>query len=130
MMGVVYFGRYLRFMEAAEAEFFRALGFTYDALANEHGVWFARAHLACDYRAPARLDDEIVCRAELTKLGGASLTLRLSGRPRRRDAAGRRHAGAGRASTAPRCAPRISRPRCGSGSRPVARSRKTLIRRL
>ncbi len=74
VMGVVYFGRYLRFMEAAEAEFFRALGFTYDALANEHGVWFARAHLACDYRAPARLDDEVVCRAELTKLGGASLT--------------------------------------------------------
>ena len=74
LMGVVYFGRYLRFMEAAEAEFFRALGFTYDALASEHGVWFARAHLACDYRAPARLDDEIVCRAELTKLGGASLT--------------------------------------------------------
>ena len=73
VMGVVYFGRYLRFMEAAEAEFFRALGFTYDALANEHGVWLARAHLACDYRAPARLDDEVVCRAELTKLGGASL---------------------------------------------------------
>ncbi len=74
MMGVVYFGRYLRFMEAAEAEFFRALGFTYEALANEHGVWFARVQLRCDYRAPARLDDEVVCRAELTKVGGASLT--------------------------------------------------------
>ncbi len=73
MMGVVYFGNYLRFMEAAEAEFFRALGFTYDALAAEHGVWFARVQLTCDYRAPARLDDELVCRAELTKLGGASL---------------------------------------------------------
>lgn len=73
-MGVVYYGNYLRFMEAAEAEFFRAYGFTYDALAGEHGIWLARIHLACDYRAPARLDDELVCRAELTKIGASSLT--------------------------------------------------------
>ena len=73
-MGIVYYGNYLRFMEAAEAEFFRACGFTYDALADEHGIWLARIRLACDYRAPARLDDELVCRAELTKIGASSLS--------------------------------------------------------
>jgi len=74
VMGIVYYGRYLRFMEAAETEFFRAIGFPYDALANEHGVWIARIRLECDYRAPAKLDDEIVCRAELRKIGGSSMT--------------------------------------------------------
>jgi len=74
VMGIVYYGRYLRFMEAAETELFRAIGFPYDVLANEHGVWIARIRLECDYRAPAKLDDEIVCRAELRKIGGSSLT--------------------------------------------------------
>jgi acyl-CoA thioester hydrolase len=73
VMGIVYYGRYLRFMEAAETELFRALGFPYDVLADEHGVWIARIRLECDYRAPAKLDDEIVCRAELRKIGGSSL---------------------------------------------------------
>lgn len=74
VMGIVYYGRYLRFMEAAETELFRALGFPYDVLADEHGVWIARIRLECDYRAPAKLDDEIVCRAELRKIGGSSMT--------------------------------------------------------
>ena len=74
MMGIVYYGRYLRFMEAAETEFFRAIGFPYDVLSEQHGVWIARVHLACDYRAPARLDEEITCRAELQKIGGSSMT--------------------------------------------------------
>jgi tol-pal system-associated acyl-CoA thioesterase len=74
VMGIVYYGRYLRFMEAAETELFRAIGFPYDVLADEHGVWIARIRLECDYRAPARLDDEIVCRAELRKIGGSSMT--------------------------------------------------------
>jgi acyl-CoA thioester hydrolase len=74
IMGIVYYGRYLRFMEAAETELFRAIGFPYDVLADEHGVWIARIRLECDYRAPAKLDDEIVCRAELRKLGGSSMT--------------------------------------------------------
>ena len=74
VMGIVYYGRYLRFMEAAETEFFRAVGFPYDVLADEYGVWIARVRLECDYRAPAKLDDEIVCRAELRKIGGSSMT--------------------------------------------------------
>jgi acyl-CoA thioester hydrolase len=74
IMGVVYYGRYLRFVEAAEAEFFRALGYTYEAIAADHGVWFARVKLECTFHAPARMDDEVVCRAELQKIGGSALT--------------------------------------------------------
>ena len=74
MMGIVYFGRYVRFMEAAEAEFFRSLGFSYAHLSDELGVWLARVRLEIDYRAPARLDDEVRCRAELRATGGSSLT--------------------------------------------------------
>ncbi len=74
-MGVMYFGAYIRFMEIAEAEFFRELGFTYDGITSEFGVWMARVHLDVDYRFPARLDDEIVSWAEVRKVGGSSIYL-------------------------------------------------------
>jgi YbgC/YbaW family acyl-CoA thioester hydrolase len=74
-MDVVYFGRYLRFMEAAEAELFRSLGFPYDLLSDQLGVWLARVRVEIDFRAPARLDDEIVSRAVVRSVGGSSLTL-------------------------------------------------------
>jgi len=70
---IVYFGKYLRWVEAAEAEFFRAHGFTYDALTDRLGIFMARVHLTMDYRKMARLDDELSCWAELQKLGGSSL---------------------------------------------------------
>ena len=73
-MGVVYYGRYLRFMEGAEGDFFRELGFPYDVISDKLGVWIARVHLECAYVVPAKLDDEVVCRAELQKIGGSSMT--------------------------------------------------------
>jgi len=70
---IVYFGKYLRWVEAAEAEFFRAHGFTYDALTGRLGIFMARVHLTMDYRKMARLDDELSCWAELHKVGASSL---------------------------------------------------------
>jgi len=74
-MGVMYFGAYIRFMEIAEHEFFRDLGFTYDEITEKFGVWMARIHLEVDYRFPARLDDEVVAWAEVTRVGGSSIHL-------------------------------------------------------
>jgi acyl-CoA thioester hydrolase len=74
-MNVMYYGAYLRHTDAAEAEFFRALGFTYDTLNAEYGMWLARVQLDVRYRAPARLDDDLATRAELVKVGGSSIHL-------------------------------------------------------
>ena len=76
-MGVMYFGRYLRFAEMAETEFFRAIGFSYDQIRAQFAIWFARIHLEVDFRLPAKLDDEVICRAELVKLGAATIHFRF-----------------------------------------------------
>jgi acyl-CoA thioester hydrolase len=70
---IVYFGKYLRWVEAAEAEFFRAYGYTYDDITERLGVFMARVHLSMDYRKMARLDDQLACWAELQRIGGSSL---------------------------------------------------------
>ncbi len=76
-MGVMYFGRYVRFAEMAETEFFRAVGYSYDDIHTRYAIWLARVRLEIDYRAPAKLDDEVVCRAELVKVGASSLHFRF-----------------------------------------------------
>jgi YbgC/YbaW family acyl-CoA thioester hydrolase len=70
---IVYFGAYLRWIEAAEAEFFRAVGYSYDAIEGELGIFLARVQLGMEFRRPARLDDELTCWAELQRLGASSL---------------------------------------------------------
>lgn len=72
-MDVMFFAKYLRFMERAEAAFFRSRGFTYDDIGRDFGIWLARVHVSIDFRRPARLDDELSAWAELTKIGGSSL---------------------------------------------------------
>jgi acyl-CoA thioester hydrolase len=76
-MGVMYFGRYVRFAEMAETEFFRAIGYTYDDLHAQFAIWLARIRLEIDFRSPARLDDELVCRVELAKVGASSIHFRF-----------------------------------------------------
>lgn len=76
-MGVMYFGRYIRFAEMAETELFRSLGFTYDELHARFNIWIARVHIDVDYRYPARLDDEVICRVEVERLAGSSIHFRF-----------------------------------------------------
>ncbi|MFZ9872176.1 MAG: tol-pal system-associated acyl-CoA thioesterase [Steroidobacteraceae bacterium] len=63
--GVVYYANYLKFMERARTEWLRTLGVSQSSLERERGVLFMVLHVEVDYRAPARLDDELIvsCRA-------------------------------------------------------------------
>jgi acyl-CoA thioester hydrolase len=57
--GIVYYATYLKFFERARTEWLRAAGFGQQRLLDEFGLQFVVAHIACDYRQPARLDDLI-----------------------------------------------------------------------
>jgi len=63
--GVVYYANYLKFMERARTEWLRAMGVAQSSLERERSVLFMVLHVDVDYRAPARLDDELIvsCRA-------------------------------------------------------------------
>ncbi len=76
-MGVMYFGRYVRFAEMAETEFFRSLGFTYDELHARFNIWLARVHIDVDFRHPAKLDDELICRVEVARVSGSAIHFRF-----------------------------------------------------
>ena len=57
--GIVWFGVFCRYFENAEEELFRALGRDRTALLDELRIFMPRTSLACSFRSPARLGDEI-----------------------------------------------------------------------
>jgi acyl-CoA thioester hydrolase len=70
---IVYYANYLRFLERARTEWLRAQGHSQLALAREPGILFTVVSLQVDYRAPARLDDELEITCEPRAEGAATL---------------------------------------------------------
>lgn len=59
MAGVAYFARYFDFFEIAENEFYRQKGLPQSQMYRELKVRIPRVSVSCEYRGPARLDDEL-----------------------------------------------------------------------
>jgi acyl-CoA thioester hydrolase len=71
--GIVYYASYLRFLERARTEWLRRLGCSQQRLLGEAGIQFTVVSLEIEYRAPARLDDELEVSCEPQPQGPASL---------------------------------------------------------
>lgn len=62
-MGVVYYANYFVWFEVARTDLLRSLGWTYRQM-EEAGVALPVIEAGCQYRRPARYDDEIEIRTE------------------------------------------------------------------
>jgi acyl-CoA thioester hydrolase len=60
-MGVVYYANYLVWFEVARADLLRSLGWTYREMEGT-GVFLPVIEAHCEYRRPARYDEEIEVR--------------------------------------------------------------------
>jgi len=66
-MGVVYYANYLVWMEVGRVELCKACGFNYKDMEIEDGIFLAVAESHCEYRSPARFDDEVIVRTSIEK---------------------------------------------------------------
>ncbi len=73
--GVVFYANYLKFFERARTEWLRHLGLAQQDLRDRTGAIFVVADTHVQYRAPARLDDELTVTVELSARGAASMTM-------------------------------------------------------
>ncbi len=73
--GIVYYANYLRFAERARTEMTRAFGLEQGRLGREQGLYFVVRRCYADFRAPARLDDQLLVATRLTGLRGASIEM-------------------------------------------------------
>ncbi|HEX8748742.1 MAG TPA: thioesterase family protein [Pyrinomonadaceae bacterium] len=72
---IIFYGAYIRFFEFAETELFRAVGLPYGRIFDELDVWLPRAHLECDFRRAAELDDLLEVSVYVGRIGTKSLRL-------------------------------------------------------
>ena len=72
---IIFYGAYIRFFEFAETELFRAVGLPYSVMFDELDVWLPRAHIECDFRHAAQLDDLLEVSAFIGRIGTKSLRL-------------------------------------------------------
>ena len=70
--GVVYYGRYLNYLEEARTEFLENRGLSV-AEFHKKGNLYAVRQCAITYRSPARYGETLICTAELKKMTAAQL---------------------------------------------------------
>jgi acyl-CoA thioester hydrolase len=73
--GIIRWSAYVRFIEVAETEFFRGLGFPYATLFDRLNVWLPRVQLHFDYRNPAKLDELLDVEVWVGRVGNSSIRL-------------------------------------------------------
>ncbi len=71
--GVVYYANYLKFMERARTEYLRHLGFEQDQLIAEENIIFAVRSVNCEYKSPARFNDELTVSTNIIEFKKVSM---------------------------------------------------------
>ena len=74
MAGIAHFSRFFIFMEAAEHEYWRHLGLSVHMQHDGDVISWPRAGASCDYRRPARFEDELDIHLQIERQGGKTLT--------------------------------------------------------
>lgn len=69
-MGVVYYAKFLVWMEVGRVALFRDVGFEY---AKWHGLQFPVVQAHADYKASARFDDEVLVKTRVAHIGNSSI---------------------------------------------------------
>jgi len=73
--GRIHFTAMLRYFEAAEIEFLRALGYRYR---DAPDIGFPRVRVECEYRSAVGFDDELDIAVSVTRVGTSSYTLEFA----------------------------------------------------
>lgn len=73
--GIVFNGAYLGYLEIAQAEYFRNLGFSIYRIAQKGYFDSAVVKADLEFKAPARVDEVLELYARVARIGNTSLTL-------------------------------------------------------
>jgi acyl-CoA thioester hydrolase len=75
--GIVFNGAYLGYLEVAQAEYFRNLGFSIYRIAQRGYFDSAVVKTTLEFKAPARVDDVLELHTRVARIGNTSLVLEM-----------------------------------------------------
>jgi len=76
-LGIIYYGTYVRFFEAAEHEMFRQAGLPYEVMRVQRHVQLPRKAFAVEFHSPAQMDELMEIRVGVSRIGESSITMRF-----------------------------------------------------
>ncbi len=76
--GIAFNGSYLGWLEIAQAEYFRNLGFSIYRVASAGYFDSAVAKVTIEYKAPVRVDEMLDLRARVARIGNTSIALEVA----------------------------------------------------
>ncbi|MEQ8209638.1 MAG: thioesterase family protein [Lacipirellulaceae bacterium] len=74
MAGIMHFASFFHYMESAEHEMIRSLGFSVHMEHEGQKLSFPRVSATCDYQSPARSEDVLDIAVSVVKIGKSSVT--------------------------------------------------------
>ena len=78
MAGIMHFSAFFRYMEAAEHELLRSLGFSVYSEVDGAAVSFPRVAASCQYSSPARCEEVLDIAVTVRRVGNKSITYGFS----------------------------------------------------
>ena len=78
MAGIVHFSSFFRWMEEAEHEFFRFLGFSVNEVRNGEKIGWPRVKASCEYLKPARFEDDLEIRLTVARKSKKTFTFEFT----------------------------------------------------
>jgi 4-hydroxybenzoyl-CoA thioesterase/acyl-CoA thioester hydrolase len=87
MAGIMHFSAFFRYMEAAEHELLRSLGFSVYTEIDGDVVSFPRVAASCEFHTPARCEDVLDIDVTVTRVGTKSVTYKFHFTQQGRDVA-------------------------------------------
>jgi 4-hydroxybenzoyl-CoA thioesterase/acyl-CoA thioester hydrolase len=87
MAGIMHFSAFFRYMEAAEHELLRSMGFSVYSEIEGDVVSFPRVAASCDFHSPARCEDVLDIDVTVNRVGTKSVTYRFQFTQHDRDVA-------------------------------------------
>ena len=73
--GIVYHANHIKFAERSRTELLRALGYDHKRVADDFGLVLIVKYIEIDYRATARLDEQLEIHTSVAAFGNTSFTL-------------------------------------------------------
>lgn len=73
LAGIVHFSQYFKYMEAAEHEFWRSLGYSVHQESGNDIIGWPRVSADCEYLAPLRFEDEFEVHLQVREIKEKSL---------------------------------------------------------
>ncbi len=76
-LGIIYYGAYIRYFEAAEHEMFRAAGLPYEVMRVQRHVQLPRKAFAVEFHSPAQMDELLEVQVGVSRIGETAITMRF-----------------------------------------------------